>query len=161
MKRHAGHLIAKIHHTGTRLLARMLDEAELPQMTPSRGRVMFVLWQEDRLPISELARRASLTKSTMTALLDQLEAAGLVQRVPSDEDRRVVLVERTDKDRSFQERYERLSQTIDAIVYAGFSEQEIDTFESMLRRVLRNLEEGEAHAASGPRPVAPTSGTAQ
>lgn len=45
----------------------------------------------------ELADRTDLTPGTVTQMLDHLEAAGLVRRTRSEEDRRVVLTTLTDR----------------------------------------------------------------
>ena len=72
-------------------------------------------------------------------LLDRLEQSGYVRRVPSLQDRRVILIERTDKDRAFQELYIQVSQEMVALFYDGFSAAEIETFERFLVRILDNL----------------------
>ena len=72
-----GFLIAKIKHLSGRIFARMLKEQEI-EINPSQGRIMFVLWQEDALPISELANRTGLGKSTLTSMLDRLESSGFL-----------------------------------------------------------------------------------
>ncbi|HAF71191.1 MAG: Transcriptional regulator, MarR family [Acetothermia bacterium 64_32] len=103
------------------------------EISPAQGRVMFALWQEDRVPIHELARKTSLKKSTLTNLLDRLEEAGYLRRVRSQDDRREVLVVR------WQDTYVRVSEEMTRLFYAGFSEQEIDQFEGYLGRILANL----------------------
>jgi DNA-binding MarR family transcriptional regulator len=72
-------------------------------------------------------------------MLDRLEKAGHVTRTRSQEDRRKVLIERTEKDRAWQETYVQASQDMTRLFYDGFSESEIDEFEQYLRRVLDNL----------------------
>jgi DNA-binding MarR family transcriptional regulator len=72
-------------------------------------------------------------------MLDRLEEAGHVVRVPSDDDRRKILIKRTDKDRAWQETYVQVSQEMTALFYAGFSASEIDSFEAYLSRILDNL----------------------
>ena len=136
----SGFLISKIHHLGSRIFARMLKEYKI-EINPAQGRIMFVLWQEDGLPISELARRTSLEKSTLTAMLDRLERMGYLRRVHSAEDRRQVLVERTEQDKSWQDIYVKVSQEMSALFYMGFSESEIDELDGYLRRLLANLED--------------------
>ena len=118
----------------------MLKEYKI-EINPAQGRIMFVLWQEDGLPISELARRTSLEKSTLTAMLDRLERMGYLRRVHSAEDRRQVLVERTEQDKSWQDIYVKVSQEMSALFYMGFSEGEIDELDGYLRRLLANLED--------------------
>ena len=48
---------------------------------------------------SAIARTVSLSQATITSILDRLTQAGLVERVKSDKDKRVVLAQLTDKGR--------------------------------------------------------------
>jgi MarR family transcriptional regulator, organic hydroperoxide resistance regulator len=137
--RQSGFLISKIHHLGSRIFARMLKEYNI-EINPAQGRIMFVLWQEDGIPIRELARRTSLEKSTLTAMLDRLEQMGYVRRIHSEGDRREILVERTAQDRYWQGIYVKVSQDMGNLFYKGFSEREIDELDEYLRRLLVNLE---------------------
>jgi DNA-binding MarR family transcriptional regulator len=137
-QRKGGFLIAKIHHLAGRIFARKLHEHQI-EINPAQGRIMFVLWEKDSMAINELAKRTSLAKSTLTSMLDRLEEAGHVMRVPSDEDRRKILIKRTDKDRAWQETYVQVSGEMSDLFYAGFSAHEIDAFEAYLSRILDNL----------------------
>jgi DNA-binding MarR family transcriptional regulator len=145
-QRQGGFLIARIHQLAGRIFTRKLKEHQV-EISPAQGRIMFALWRKDGISISELVRRTSLEKSTMTSMLDRLEEAGYVTRVRSQEDRRKVLIERTDKDRSWQETYVHVSQEMTKLFYDGFSDSEIDTFEQYLRRVLDNLTAAEGRTA--------------
>ena len=138
LDRHGGFLISKIHHLSGRIFARMLKEYEI-EINPAQGRILFVLWREDGIPIRELAKRTSLGKSTLTSMLDRLEEAGYIVRERSKADRRAILVKRTDKDRAAQAAYERVSKAMGDVYYAGLSEAKIDGFERLLERILDNL----------------------
>ena len=138
-----GFLIAQIHQLAGRIFAKKLRECHV-EINPAQGRIMFVLWRNDGIPISELAKETSLGKSTLTSMLDRLEESGYVTRVRSQEDRREVLIKRTEKDESWQEVYAQVSLEMSALFYAGFSESEIDGFEESLRRILDNLIASEA-----------------
>ncbi|WP_454765755.1 MarR family winged helix-turn-helix transcriptional regulator [Cupriavidus campinensis] len=61
--------------------------------------VMLVLWEKEKLTVSELGERLSLDSGTLTPLLKRLETAGLVARVRDPEDERRVLVSLTDAGR--------------------------------------------------------------
>ena len=137
-QREGGFLIAKIHQLSGRIFARMLKEYEI-EINPAQGRIMFVLWRNDEIPISELAKKTSLEKSTLTSMLDRLEEAGYVARVPSKQDRRKILIRRTAKDKAWQKVYVQVSQEMTKLFYRGFSEKEIDEFEYYLRRIFDNL----------------------
>ncbi len=138
-----GFLISKIHHLSGRVFAKKLKEYQV-EINPAQGRIMFVLWQEDGISISDLAKKTSLGKSTLTSMLDRLEGMGYVTRVRSEKDRRSVLIKRTEKDDSWQEVYAQVSQDMGRVYYDGFSDSEVDEFEQYLRRIMDNLVATEA-----------------
>ena len=138
-QREGGFLITQIHHRANRVFAKMLEEHGIHEINPAQGRIMFVLWQNDGIPITELARKTSLDKSTLTSMLDRLEEAGFVARVPSPQDRRKILVKRTEKDKTWQKVYAQVSQEMTKLFYDGFAESEVDEFEQYLRRILDHL----------------------
>ena len=143
-QRQGGFLIAKIHQVAGRVFARKLKEHRIREINPAQGRILFVLWREDGIAMNELARRSGLGKSTLTSMLDRLEEAGYVMRVPSREDRRQFLIKRTEKDRALERLYVEVSQEMAALFYRGFSSGEIERFEAYLQRILDNLTEAEA-----------------
>lgn len=136
--RQGGFLIAKIHQTAGRIFSRLLRETGI-EINPAQGRILFVLWQNDGIPIQELAQQTSLGKSTLTSMLDRLEETGFIVRVRSAEDRRQIRLYRTQKDKSFQREYERISIEMAEIFYQGFNEKERDRFEKNLQKILGNL----------------------
>jgi len=138
IERQGGFLISKIHRLSGRVFARMLRHYDI-EINPAQGRILFVLWREDGIPIRELAKRTSLGKSTLTSMLDRLEEAGYVARERSETDRRVVLVRRTDKDRAAQAAYDRVSKAMIDVYYSGLTDEEIAAFERTLERILDNL----------------------
>ncbi len=141
-QRQGGFLIARIHQLGGRIFARKLRERGV-ELNPAQGRIVFVLWQHGRMPIQELARRTSLGKSTLTTMLDRLEDSGHLRRVPSKDDRRVIYIELTARNRELHEIYEEASREMTSEYYRGFAAREMDAFEDYLRRILTNLENAE------------------
>jgi DNA-binding MarR family transcriptional regulator len=146
-----GFLVAKVHRLAGRVFSRLLREEGI-EINVAQGRVLFALWREDRIPIVELARRTALGKSTLTSMLDRLEAQGLVERIADPTDRRTIRIARTDKDRAMEGDYRRASDKMARIFYAGFSAGDIDRFEGQLVRVLENLERAEPPVWEGRKP---------
>ncbi|MFW9817044.1 MAG: MarR family winged helix-turn-helix transcriptional regulator, partial [Candidatus Thorarchaeota archaeon] len=95
-QRSGGFLVTKIHHLGRRVFSELLKVRGL-DIGPGQGRILFALLQEDGVPINQLIKKTLLRKSTLSELLDNLENAGHVRRVQSEEDRRKVLIELTEK----------------------------------------------------------------
>jgi len=142
-QRQGGFLLSKAHQLAGRVFNRLLKEHDITAVNKAQGRIMFVLWRRDGVPIGELAERTGLGKSTLTGMLDRLERSGLVRRAPAPGDRRSVLVFRTEKDRTLEERYVEVSRRMTDVYYRGFSGAEITRFEAALERILANLESEE------------------
>ena len=137
-----GFLISRIHQVARQRFARIL-RAKGIRLNPRQGRIMFVLWREGALPITEISRRTSLGKSSLTDMLDRLERDGHVRRTRSAEDRRVVLIEPTARNTREQAVYVEASQEMARCFYEGFSRTEIERFERDLGRLLQNLTDRE------------------
>ena len=137
-RREGGFLISKIHYLGRRIFNQMLQRDRL-DVNPGQGRILYVLWQNDEIPINELAKQTALGKSTLTTMLDRLEAEEHLIRVPSPDDRRTILIKLTEKNKALHEKYERVSQEMTELFYQDFTEEEIDAFEAFLIRILKNL----------------------
>lgn len=94
-----------------------------------------------RRSAGELARHAELTSGAMTSRLDALEKEGLVRRLRDPKDRRVVLVELTDKGRKRHEQAMGIQGKKEALLAEALTEREKEQLNSLLRRVLLTLED--------------------
>lgn len=138
-QRQGGFLIAKIHQLSGRILSKILKKHNINEINPAQGRILFVLWENDEIPIIELSKKTQLEKSTLTTMLDRLENDGFIERTTSKDDRRKIIIKRTNKDKSLQNAYHQISDEMTALFYKNFSEKEIDEFENYLKRILDNL----------------------
>ena len=71
-------------------------------MRPSYGSILVPLFEEDGLRMGELARRARLSKQTMTTMIRLLERDGLAARRPDPADGRASLVSLTARGRQLE-----------------------------------------------------------
>lgn len=78
----------------TRLYQPWLDKLGL---TYPQYLVMLVLWEEQKLTVSQLCKRLYLNTNTVTPLLKKLSDKGLVAKERSTEDERTVHIELTQK----------------------------------------------------------------
>jgi MarR family transcriptional regulator, organic hydroperoxide resistance regulator len=134
-----GFLIAKIHQLSGRIFSKMLKDHGIEEINPAQGRILFSLWDHDNIPIRELAMRTQLDKSTLTAMLSRLETSGYIERIQSEDDKRICYIRRTEKDRSLQKKYSDVSNTMISLFYDSLSEKEITDFENTLEIILSNL----------------------
>ena len=133
--------MSQIGKLSARTWERLLKECGVDTFNGAQGRILYVLWEHEKLTITDIARLTSLAKTTLTSMLDRMEAAGLVQRVPDKENRRQIFVVITEKAREYREKYDKISDDMNGIFYEGFTDAEITGFENQLRRILKNLEE--------------------
>lgn len=135
----AGFLISGIHRSSNRIFNQLLRNYGI-EINSAQGRILFVLWEQDGISISELSVKTDLKKSTLTSMLDRLEKQGFIRREASASDRRSILIRRTEKDRELQAKYDSVSREMIDICYKGFSREEFDLFEALLERMKSNLE---------------------
>ncbi len=142
-KTEGGFIISQIKQVAGRIFEKLLADAGVDAFNGAQGRILYVLWQTDNIPIVELSQKTGLAKTTLTAMLDRLEGSELVQRVFDKTDRRQIRIVLTDKARGLSSEYEQVSSQMNEVYYAGFSDSEIIAFEDTLRRILNNLNEKE------------------
>lgn len=88
---------------------KLLRELEL---TYPQYLVMLVLWEQDRLTVSEIGERLYLDSATLTPLLKRLEAAQLLSRSRSAQDERQVIVTLSESGRALREKAESIPQRV-------------------------------------------------
>lgn len=143
MKSNGGFLISRIKSISSRQFEKLLSDSGIAEFNGAQGRILYVLWQEDHLPIVELSRKTGLAKNTLTSMLDRMEAAGHIRRIPAPSDRRQTLIVLTEQARALDKKYNEVSEVATQRFYKGFTEEEILQFEATLERILHNLEQEE------------------
>ncbi len=121
----------------------MLAEHGISEFNGAQGRILFVLWGRDDIPITELSRETGLAKTTLTSMLDRLENSGHISRKFDPNDRRAVRIRLTEKARGLRIKYDEVSAEMNEVFYGGFRDEEILAFENSLGKVLENLIEKE------------------
>ena len=102
-------------------------------LTPPQYFVFNALWMGDGISVGELGERVSLDSSTLTGIIDRMEKSGYVERRPNPDDRRSVLVFLTAKARELGPRILEFADELDVALRQPFSQEEMDTFERVLR----------------------------
>jgi DNA-binding MarR family transcriptional regulator len=113
-----GYLLAKASQRWNERLQEGFAEAGYPEVKASYGSVLIPLFEEDGLRMGEIARRARLSKQTMTTMVRLCERDGLVERRPDPNDRRATRVHLTAKARRFQPVAERVLERLEREVEA-------------------------------------------
>ena len=92
-------------YTASRLITQayhpLLEEIGL---TYPQYLVMMVLWEQDNMPVNDIAKRLYLETNTVTPLLKRMEAEGFIARRKGEKDARQVIVSLTSKGRKLEDK---------------------------------------------------------
>ena len=141
MKANGGFLVTKIKQLGDRIFDRILAGKDIDAFNGAQGRILYVLWQEDGVPIKIISEKSGLAITSLTTMLERMEKNGLISRKTDEADKRKTLLFLTDKAKELKEAYDSVSNEMGNIYYRDFTDKEILQFEEYLNRIRVNLEE--------------------
>jgi DNA-binding MarR family transcriptional regulator len=142
-KTRGGFLISQLNQIQGRIFEKLLKKHGIDDFNGPQGRILFVLWQNDDLPISEVGSKTSLSKSTLTSMLDRMEQQGHIKRNYDPHDRRLIRITLTQKAKALHQQYIEVSAEMNHIFYQGFSDEKVVVFEKILAEILDNLKQYE------------------
>ena len=118
-------------------MASEVDGALEPRgLTSAQWVPLLKVYMNHASTVAELARECSSDVGAMTRTLDRLEAKGLLKRIRSSEDRRVVNLELTAEGRATARKIPAVLCGVQNAHMRGFTIQEWQLLKSMLRRIL-------------------------
>src|SRR5690606_15501313 len=108
-------------------------------VTPPQFVAMQWLLEEGSMTIGELSKKMYLAFSTTTDLIARMEKNNLVKRVRDERDRRVVRVHLLDEGIRIIDEVIKKRQTYLQEILHGFSDEDIRTLQSNLRKLHDNM----------------------
>ena len=136
-----GFLLAKASQRWNELLQEAFARDGFPEVRASYGSVLLPLFEENGLRIGEVARRARLSKQTMTTLVRLAERDGLVERRADNEDRRATRVHLTAKGGRFKPVAEAILGELDELAREALGDRGLSASRRALGALAR-LERG-------------------
>lgn len=140
-KRQGGFLISKIKSIGGRRFDKILQQKNIDAFNGAQGKILYCLWQGNKMTATELSKKSGLAKTTLSAMLARMNKQGLIAIEESPTDKRSVTISLTPAAETLRAEYNNVTREIENIYYKGFTDEEVEQFESYLKRVLNNLEE--------------------
>ena len=107
-------------------------------LTTTQQAVLFVLREENDLPITAIAERLRMGKSSLTGLVDRMADQELVNRTPSSDDGRSILITLTKKGEALSEQSAKPLKDINKDLLDGFSNEE----QAIITRFLNHVADG-------------------
>ena len=138
METKGGFYITQIKQLQDRIFEKLLHENGI-EISGGHGRILFILWKTDNLTVSEISKETSLAKNTVSIVINGMVNRGLVERNINPQNRRQTIISLTEYAKSLQEKYEIVSEKMNALFYQDFSEDEQKQFEDYLARIRHTL----------------------
>jgi len=133
-----GFLLSRATWAMNNSVNRMLRENGLADISVAYFAVLHALWEMDGLSISDLGERVQLEKSTMTSLIDRMEAAGLVRRDDHPTDRRAYRICITARGRELEEKLDQVVTEAYNHLTRGIPEKDLQTAIEVLKGIMSN-----------------------
>jgi DNA-binding MarR family transcriptional regulator len=111
---------------------------------PSWGTNIFHYLRGGGLRLTELAKRSHTTKQAMRYTINQLEAAGYVERVPDPTDGRAKIIRLTERGWEGRQVADEIIASIEHECVQKLGEERMRQFEALMKEVSRVLEENRA-----------------
>ena len=132
-------LASRITEAAHRFIIDALEHQGVQGIVPSHGSILYVLYKHQRITMKALANAIHRSKPTVTVLVNKLESLGYVHKERCAKDSRITYVCLTQQGVAFQKDFEAVSVALNAKVFRGISEADIDTLEPILEAMLHNL----------------------
>ncbi len=140
MNNKGGFLINKVNFLSGRIFNKLMKEHKNLDINHAQGKILFVISRYKELSINDLCKELSLSKSTLTSMLDRLEDKGYILKRPCEKDKRITLISNTKKADESIDIFNDVITKMNAKFYDGFEEDDIKRFENYLEKIYFNLE---------------------
>lgn len=139
---HCYDVAESVGHQLVNLMTMMRREVEARMaehgLTDAQWKPLWMLKAGRASTAIELAREMDVDAGAVTRMVDRLEAKGLIERVRSEEDRRVVHLRLTDAGETTAARIPHVLASVNNDFLRGFSEPEWKQLRKLLARMAAN-----------------------
>lgn len=124
-------IVVLIKHSNSQPCGKM-------NLTGPQGMLIGILAHHGAMKISDLSEKMGLSNSTVSGIVDRLEKQGVVERIRSKEDRRVVQVNVTSEFKvDAKSRFETVERRLEAVMKEATEDEMKKVFEGL--EILKKL----------------------
>lgn len=116
---------------------RVLKKSRFSDLTLKEMHTIEAIAQDGSLSSNQVAKNLKVTPGTLTVAIQGLEKKGYVKRVKSDKDRRVVLLQLTDRGQAIYQVHKNFHQEMVEETLTGLDPKEVE----VLTKGLNNLQQ--------------------
>lgn len=139
LKKTALSLISRIRDSANKLIVSELEDHGVEGIVPSHGDILACLYQNGPVTMKDLSQYIHRTKPTVTVLVNKLVELGYVIREKDSGDNRITYIKLTEKGAGLEPVFNKISERLNEIIYAGLNETEGENFEKLLEKILQRF----------------------
>lgn len=134
------YFISKTKKKMEKFLEYKIVEKGLKGIIPSHGNILTVLFEaQSPMTMKEIAQKIGKNKSTVSVLIQQLIDKGYIEKSIDPQDRRNTQIKLTPLGQSIESKYKLISDEVIQVAYQDFTEEEIETFLKLLKKMNQNF----------------------
>jgi len=111
-------------------------------ITRSQWIALYYIENNNMITQKQLADKMSLKEPSVVRLLDKMELYGWVNRISSNDDKRMKFLMLTDSAKEIETAMLDVAEKFKSDVLNGISHEDLDVFKSTLNKMLINIEDG-------------------
>ena len=115
--------------------SEMINSRELKDKLPRNYMVILNSKYFENQPISRMADNLSISRTHVTAVMDQLEKEGLLKRLPDESDRRINRIMVTPEGRKVRDKYHKIFKEHTQQKLSLLSSQELDELYNSIKTI--------------------------
>lgn len=132
-------LVSRIREFANTFITDEMNKYGVEGLAVSHGDIIFSLLNNEKLTMKEIAEKIEKDKSTVTALVNKLIKQGYIEKTKDILDNRVVFVTPTEKGKSLEPMFNKISEELISKVYEGISENEKEELLKTLIKIKNNF----------------------
>ena len=111
-------------------------------ITRSQWIALYYIKNNNMITQKQLADKMSLKEPSVVRLLDKMELYGWVNRISSNDDKRMKFLALTDSGKEIETAMLDVAEKFKSDVLNGISSEDLDVFKATLNKMLINIEDG-------------------
>jgi len=132
--------ISRIRESANTLIETELRKRSLKGIVPAHGSALRFLFQQNKsVPIKAVVENVRRVKSTVTVMMNTLERHGYIRKLTCEDDKRIILVELTQKGQQIRKDFQEISAVLLKQVYGTMKESKRRQLVKLLKEVEENI----------------------
>lgn len=138
----ASHAVSSLYRAANAARSHLTNTVLRPHdLTWTGFLVLWLLWLYDAMETRYVAESVGISKATLTGVVKTLSARGLVERVPSPHDRRLVVLHLTEEGEELMSDLYPVFNQAETQLVAGLRRRDVENLTEALRHIVTTAEE--------------------